>query len=184
MKQTCKSLKRFIKACEKNDHQASHKKVMDVIHKGLELMAVTGRFLRMEIICGDITTRPDGLAEFWCVDLCANGEYKVFNEEGMDDLQVANVGDAWKVFKCAMSSKVISSVCLSSVSSKGYACNVCLFDGLVDGYAYIDRMTFSAQVKHAAATKIQRMFRECITNPKHPFCQRRLIREFNEISGC
>jgi len=183
MNRSRKFLKRFIKACDENDHQASQQKVMDVIQSGLELMGVTGRFIRMEIICGDIKTRPDGLAEYWCVDMCANGEYEVANEEGMEDLHVADVGDAWKVLKCAMSSKVITSVCLSSASHKGNTYDVCLFDGLVDKDADVDKTTFCAQVKHAAATKIQRMFRRCITNPKHPFCQRRLMKEFNELSG-
>jgi hypothetical protein len=173
-----------LKACEENDHQASHKKVMEVIHKGLELMGVTGRFIRMEIICGNIITRPDGLAELWIVDICANGQYIVCNEEGMDDLHVADVGDAWKILKCALSSKVITSVTLSSATFKGDVCHMSLFSVKVDGYDDNEKIAFCAQVMHAAATKIQRTFRECITNPKHPFCQRRLIREFNEISGC
>jgi hypothetical protein len=157
---------------------------MDVIHKGLELMRVTGRFMRMDIICGDITTRPDGLAEYWCIDLSANGKYIVCNKEGMDDLQVAEVMDALKVLKCAMSSKVITSVGLSFANNRGNVYDMCLFDSVVDRYDDNEKIAFCAQVKHAAATKIQRMFRECITNPKHPLCQRRLMKEFNELGGC
>jgi hypothetical protein len=174
-----------VKACEENDHKASHERVMDVIHKGIELMGVTGRFLRMEIICGDIRTHPDGLAEMWIIDMCADGQYTVCNDEGIDDIQVSNVLDAWKVLKCTMSSKVITSVTLSFATYEGNVRHLCLFDTLVepvDGNGY-DKMGFCAQVKHAAAIKIQRMFRECITNPKHPFCQRRLMKEFNELSG-
>lgn len=35
--------------------------------------------------------------------------------------------------------------------------------------------------KYVAATKIQRCFRRCITDPSHPFCTSRLLREFTEM---
>lgn len=184
MKKSRKSLKRHVKTCEENDHNASHERVMDVIHKGLELMGATGRFVRMEIICGDIKTRPDGLSEMWIVDLCADGQYIVCNEQGIDDIHVADVLAAWKVLKRAMSSKVITLVDMSFATWKGDVRHVSLFDVLVDRCDNNDKLPVCAQVKHAAATKIQRIFRECITNPKHPFCQRRLMREYNELNGC
>lgn len=35
--------------------------------------------------------------------------------------------------------------------------------------------------KYVAATKIQRTFRRCISDPSHPMCRRRLAREFEEL---
>jgi hypothetical protein len=38
------------------------------------------------------------------------------------------------------------------------------------------------QLKHRCATVIQRCFRSCNSNPYHPMCQRRLLREFTWLS--
>lgn len=37
--------------------------------------------------------------------------------------------------------------------------------------------------KYIAATKIQRTFKRCVTNPHHPMCKSRLMREFNSLAG-
>jgi hypothetical protein len=39
------------------------------------------------------------------------------------------------------------------------------------------------RLRRAAALKIQRAWRPCITNPKHPACRRRLLAEFNALSS-
>ena len=47
---------------------------------------------------------------------------------------------------------------------------------------YIDiarkELYLNSQVK-----KVQRVFKRCISDPSHPFCQRRLIREFKVLTN-
>ena len=38
-------------------------------------------------------------------------------------------------------------------------------------------------VIHRRLTKVQRFWRQCVTDPNHPICKKRLLREYNNLTG-
>ena len=177
-----------IKACsnisDDLDYNAPKDVVMNVIRKGVDLMAATQRYYRMAIICGDKKERPDGYAEFWVIDRQKDGSYEVANEEGFDGVFVSNLSIAYNIIRRAMKDKVIGDVCLSSASYDGKEKFTTLYSLGLSEVSSKDETAYakgSGQVRHDAARTIQKAFRHCITDPKHPMTQRRLMKEFTEL---
>lgn len=176
-------IKAYLKACNEHDYNAPKDLVLEVIKKGLDLMAVTHRYSRMFLLCGDKKERPDGFAECWVVQRQNDGSYEVSNDEGLEGLIVTNVSDTYNVICRAMKNKVIGDVSLNSANYVGKEDCTTLY--------YLDTIwaetsdkpseVGSGQVRQHAAVTIQKAFKHCITNPKHPMTQRRLIREFAEM---
>lgn len=54
------------------------------------------------------------------------------------------------------------------------------FDIMVQHAAHVE-LPFDVR-REKAATRIQARFKEVITNPDHPMCKRRLMREFEELN--
>jgi hypothetical protein len=171
-------IKAYAQVCNEHDYNAPKDLVLGVIKKGLDLMVATQRYSRMFVLCGDKKERPDGFAECWVIERQSDGSYEVSNDEGLEGLIVS---DAYNVICRAMKSKVIGDVSLKSANCVGKEDCTALY--------YLDTIwaeTFdkpSGQVRHDAATTIQKGFRHCITDPKHPMTQRRLMREFAELEG-
>jgi hypothetical protein len=173
-------IKAYSKVCNEHDYNAPKDLVLDVIKKGLDLMAATQRYSRMFVLCGDKKERPDGFAECWVIQRQNDGSYEVSNDEGLEGLIVS---DAYNVIFRAMKNKVIGDVSLKSANSVGKEDCTTLYylDSIWAETSDKPSGVVSGQVRHDAATTIQKAFRHCITDPKHPMTQRRLMREFAEM---
>lgn len=175
-------IKEYFKVCNEHDLNAPREVVMNVIRKGLDLMDITKRYTRMFILCGDKKESPEGDAEFWFIDRQNDGSYEVGNEEGLEGLFVTSLTDAYSIICRAMKNKVIGDVSLKSPNCfGGEECTTlyCLIVSEEPGDMPIG--VTSGQVRHDAATTIQKAFRRCITDPKYQMTQRRLMREFAEL---
>ncbi len=55
------------------------------------------------------------------------------------------------------------------------------YDIIINQYQKILELHSIHEYKNKSATKIQKQFRECLTNPKHTICRNRLLREFSDL---
>jgi hypothetical protein len=159
-------VKAHSKVCNESDYTAPKDLVLGVIKKGVDLMAAIQRCSRMFVFCGDKKERPDGFAECWVIERQGDGSYEFSNQEGFEGVFVSDVTDVYNAICRAMKSKVIGQVSLKSANCDGDEDCTTLYylDTIWDETLEKAIGPASGQVKHDAATIIQKAFRHCITD--------------------